>query len=319
MTGATGRVFSVALTWSASLVLGWGSSGCGGAGGGVGPASAGGAATGPQEVCCCGLGELFIVDVDEARRDPASRAWSWKPADSPQIAERHRSKFEVLLECKPVRGGSAMLICASWRGGVALVRRSDKRCLFYAGGHGGHSAEMIGDDLLAYALATSRNELRLYKLEKAGPLNAKPAWKMPLKGGHAVVWDPRREVLWALASDELVKLKVKRGRAPSAEVLKRFKLPKTGGNDLIALDAGRLAVSTKEAVYAFDVDKGSFSPLGPLGKVGPVKGMSLHPGTGQIVYTVGEGQFTDKVRFLGGRMLVFKGRKIYKARWNVRK
>jgi len=274
------------------------------------------APTGREEICCCGIGQLFIVNVAEARRDPSRRVWTWKPADSPRIAERHRSKWDVRLEGKPVMGGKAVLVCASYRGAVALVRRSDKACLFYAGGHGGHSADLIGDDLVAYALSTSRHELRLYRRPKDGPVNPKPAWTMPLTGGHAVVWDGARGVLWALGSAELLKLRVDR-KAPSAEVLKRWKLPGAGGNDLILLDAEHLAVSTKEGVHRFHVASGTFSPMPRLAKTGPVKGMSLHPATGQLVYTVGDGQFTDTVRFLGGGAIVFKGLKLYKARWVV--
>jgi hypothetical protein len=266
---------------------------------------------------CSGLGQLFVINVADAQRDPAKRVWQWKPADSPEIAERSRDRFDVVLECKPVRGGSAVLIAASWRGGVALIRRADKKCLFYAGGTGGHGADLIGDDIVAGAFSTETNELRLYKIDEKAPYVSQPAWQMPLPGAHAVYWDAAGQTLWALGGEELVKLKVTTGAKPSAEVVKKYKLPAAGANDIAPLGDKLLAVSVKDGVYQFDVESGSFSPMPGLAKVAPVKSICRNPLTGQIVYIVGKNQFGDTISFLGGGEIVMKGAKLYKARWIV--
>jgi len=288
---------------------------------GCGPGRLGGYAD--REIYCCGGRDVFLVNVDEARRDPARRIWSWRAGDSPEIAVRHRAWFRAMDECRPVLGGSAVLVSSSSAGGIALVRRADKKCLFYAGGRNAHSAALIDDDslgrpgkLVAGAFSFRSDHLRLYSLA-APTLPARREWLMRLGGAHGAVWDRTRQVLWALGSDELLKLEVIRGERASAEVLKRWKLPGRGGHDLFALDEGRLAVTVGDGAYQFDLKAEEFSPLAGLAGKANVKSVCRHPTTGEIIYTQGEPVFTNKVRFLGGHDLVLPVSDLYKARWNA--
>ncbi|KPK81757.1 MAG: hypothetical protein AMJ81_10350 [Phycisphaerae bacterium SM23_33] len=283
---------------------------CGCTGGGQSPAFAEG------EIYCCGGPEVFLVNVEQARRDPQTRIWSWRAEDSPQIAPQHRAWFRAMDECKPVRGGSAVLVSSSSGGAVALIRRADKKCLFYAGGRNAHSAELIGADLVAGAFSFRSDQLRLYRL-KGRVLAARPAWSMKLSGAHGVVWDRQRQVLWALGGSELLKLKVRRGDEPSAEVLKRWKLPAGGGHDLFPLDEKHLVVTVNTSVYQFDVESEAFAPMAGLAGKRAVKSVGRHPTAGQIIYTQGEHIFTNKVRRLGGTALVLPPKDLYKARWNA--
>ena len=38
----------------------------------------------PNQLYCCGGKEVWLVDIDQARTDPAARLWTWTAADSPQ-------------------------------------------------------------------------------------------------------------------------------------------------------------------------------------------------------------------------------------------
>ena len=281
------------------------------------------------QIYCCGGDKVFLIDVEAARAQPlagepatrpaefAGLLWSWQASDSPQIRPPHRAWFSAMDECKPVLGGGAVLVSSSSQGGVALIRQADKKCLFYAGGRNAHSAELIGTDLLAGAFSYRCDELRLYRLSD-GPA-ARPAWTMRLSGAHGVVWDRARSVLWALGGRELLKLKVHRppGQQPSAEVLRRWRLPSGGGHDLFPLDADRLVVTVNRGVYQFDAQGETFRPLPSLTRRPRVKSVCRHPATGTIMYTQGEPTFTNKIRILAAEPLVLPAEDLYKARWNV--
>lgn len=283
-------------------------------------AAGGAAGYNVNEIYCCGDRVVFVINAAGARNGGvAARVWTWTPIDSPQIAPAHRGWFRGMDECKPVLGGSAVLVASSNAGAVALVRRADKKCLFYAGGRNAHSAELIGEDLLVGAFSYKCDELRLYRLDRE-PLAATPAWRMPLVGAHGVVWDRLRQVLWALGESELLKLSVSGGEEPSAKVLKRWRLPAGGGHDLFGLDEGHLTVTVNEGVYRFDVVTATFSAMKELADVADVKSVCRNPATGQIIYTRGgpEGWWTRMVRFVGGGQIDVGPMKMYKARWNAR-
>lgn len=267
------------------------------------------------QVYCCGGEQVFLLDVDRARDDGTERIWTWRAGDSSGIAPEHRAWFSIMDECKPVRGGEALLVCSSSGGGVALIRRSDDASLFYAHGRNAHSAALIGDDVLAAAFSIECDQLRLYSLD-AEPLNAQPAWSIPLPAAHGVVWDPQRDVLWALGGTELLKLRVRSGAAPAGEVLRRWELPAPGGHDLFALDERNLAITMSESAARFDAVDESFNPLTELPDGANVKSISRNASTGDIIYTRGEPITTDKVCFVGGEDLILPEDDLYKARWN---
>jgi len=286
----------------------------------VATAALAGCGTGPagyrdSEIYCCSRGEVFAIDLDRRRPGNDGRVWTWTAGASGEILAPHRLWFRAADECKPVLGGSAVLICSSSAGAVALIRRADNTCLFYAGARNAHSAELIGDDLLAVACSYGNNQLRLYRLGSGEKqLAASPAWWMKLSGAHGVAWDSAREVLWALGGSELLKLKVRRvGPDPSAEVLKRWPLPSGGGHDLFALDPTRLVVTVNAGVHQFDLDGETFSGLAELAAVPNVTSVCRQGRTGEVIYVV---RYGDRVRRLGGEDLLLEGARLYKARWN---
>ncbi len=270
----------------------------------------------PGQIYVCGGDEVFLIDAQAARADPAARLWSWRAEDSPQIALQHRAWFSAMDECKPVLGGSAVLVSSSSAGGLALVRRADKKCLFYASGHNAHSAELIGQDLLAGAFSFGSDQLRLYRLGRED-LPASPVWTMDLRGAHGVVWDRARSVLWALGNSELLELTVRAAPEPSAQVLRRWNLPGPGGHDLFPLDAEHLGVTVGDGVYRFSVASESFGPFQPLAGQARVKSVCPNGETGTLIYSQGEPTFTNKVRFPSGEPIVLSSNRLYKARWNV--
>ena len=271
-----------------------------------------------HEVFCCGDTDVVLVNIRTAQPASTDRLWSWCAADSPQIAPQHRQWFRAMDECKPALGGSAILASASASGGIALIRRTDKACLFYAPGPNAHSVELIGNDLIAGAFSITTDELRLYRLTDTA-LATEPAWSMPLLHGHGVVWDRTRHVLWALGGNELLKLHVRRGAELSADILAKWPLPSPGGHDLFPLDDTTLAVTVGRGVYQFDVQAERFEPLPGLADLSDVKSVACHPTTGQIIYTQGEDGhwWSRKIRLLNGEPILLPLGKLYKVRWNA--
>lgn len=271
-----------------------------------------------DELYCAGAPRVVLINVDAARADPASQVWTWQASDSQQIAAEHQIWLQGVDECKPVRNGTCVLVCSSWQGGVALVRRADRKCLFYTGGVNAHSAAMVGDDLLAAAFSHATDKLGLYPLNGEA-FSPEPAWCMDLPGGHGAVWDPRRQVLWALGSKELLKLAVTMGEKPSATVLARWPLPTDGGHDLFAYDEGCLAVTTCEQAYLFGLAGETFRLLPALGDRPNLKSVSRHPQTGRVAYTQGERVFTKTAHIVGEEAVVLPldEKTLYKVRWNA--
>lgn len=264
---------------------------------------------------------ILLVDLNQARKDPFAVVWSWQAADAPQIPAEHRSLFNGYDECKPVLDGSALLVCSSWNGAVALVNRSDKNCTFYAKCSGAHSAELIGKNLLAAALSNRAGELQFYRLnDPATPmLDARPLWSMPFPWGHGVVYDLERDRLFALNNDELIVLQVADAAKPEAQVLSHHKLSKSGGHDLYRYDKSHLAVTDGQGAYLFNCDTHTFAPLPALANHPDLKSVSRHPVTGKVMFTQAEPRtaHTRKLQWTDGTELVLPYELLYKARWNI--
>jgi len=268
------------------------------------------------QIYCCGERQVFLIDAEPARSDPAARLWSWRAEDSSEIAAEHKNWYFSMDECKPVMGGRAVLACSSWLGGVVLIRRADRKCLFYAAGTNAHSADLVGDDLLAAAFSAGCDRLRLYRLDGAA-MPGEPAWEMELPGGHGAVWDRARSVLWALGNSELLKLRIIRdGSDVAAEVLARFRLPHDSGHDLYPLDGSRLAVTVNTGVWQFDADAEKLTPLPPLETALHVKSLCRRA-DGTTIYTQGEPIVTRNISFIGAEPIVLPPFGLYKVRWNA--
>ena len=226
--------------------------------------------------------------------------------------------------------GTCVLVCSSWNGAVALVRRGDKKCLFYAAAPGAHSADLVGTDLLAAATSKEDGELRLYSLKGPKVLDAQPLWSTKLSWGHGVVWDAPRKELWALGTSELLKLRVSATTHPSSEpatqpveasatVLQRWELPASGGHDLYPYDADHLVVTSGPMSWLFDVATGQFSPLPGLADRKGLISVSRNTQTGQVMFTqtVGETSHADHLGFACQKDLSLPYKLLYKARWNT--
>jgi hypothetical protein len=157
--------------------------------------------TAAERVICCGGSEVFVLAVEQEAEEGKSapaKLWTWQAADSPEIPEAMRAQFRTTDECKSY--GDRLLITSS-SGGVALIQRRDKKCLFYTSAKNAHSACLLPGDRLAVASSYGGDELLIFS--HAEVTTATPLARLKLVGAHGVVWDEKRSRLWALGGEEL--------------------------------------------------------------------------------------------------------------------
>jgi hypothetical protein len=274
-----------------------------------------------DQLIVCGGPEVFIVPADLEKLTDDDRLWRWTAEDSPEIPADFRPKFRTTDDCKPA--GEAILITSS-SGGVALVQRSDKRCLFYTSVTNAHSACLLPGKRVAVASSYGGDALVIYSLAKSGA-DLKPLASLELHGAHGALWDEERKRIWALGGDELLLVELQaEGERTELVVHKRWKLPSAGGHDLMpGRDGKSLLVTTNTAVYRFDPKEFTFTPFEPLAMAKKIKSIDEHPTTGRVVYhqadTTSDVWWSDRIRFLGPeRVVPVAEERLYKVRWDVK-
>lgn len=269
---------------------------------------------GSSELIVCGWNEVYIIDI--ASTDPRpKKLWTWKAADHSEIPEDIRKRFGTTDECKPVRGGSKILITSSG-GGIALVDRASGKPEFWAVVPYAHSADILPNGRIVVAGSTSAT---LVVLDRESPEEI--LYKAELLSAHGVVWDNRRQTLWALGDREIRSYRLRRwySDAPYLELSGTYPLPEAGGHDLYPVPGtSKLSVSTRAHCYLFDRVTHGLEPHDLLPKALDVKGLSLHPETGRLacVRAKAPNWWSDEIHLLNPAGTVhLPGERIYKARW----
>jgi hypothetical protein len=253
---------------------------------------------------------IMIVDATSSRT-----LWEWTAGNS-NIAPKHIKWFDHPDEAKPVYNNKYLLITASG-GGVALIRISDKKTVFYvfAGGNP-HSAEMLPDGNIVSSSSTG-NILQLFKVDTLNFPDKVLRKSYPVIDGHNVVWDKRRKVLWAGSGERLHSYTYDANcEDPALSLADSLDLP---GNlhdlfPIYGMDA--LWVTTDMHVYSFDLSSKKFKSINSK-HPDHIKSVSSGPGDFPVVMIhPKEEWWSDEVISLEGHRVFMKdGYKIYKARW----
>ncbi len=272
------------------------------------------AAPDADELILCGDREVFILD----RKAGGRKVWSWIAADRPEIPENVRKQFGTTDDCKPVDGGSRILITSSG-GGVALVERATGRALFWASVRNAHSAEILPGNRVLAASSYGKDGNRLVLFDLASP--GKELAVCELYGAHGAVWDPEARRVWTLGEKELHAYELKDWEAgtPALSLSLRMDLPDAGGHDLRPVPGTRrLVVTTGKGVWTFDRERRVFEPHEPLGNMEGIKSVDIHPRTGRTAFVKAETSWwSSRVSFLKPEGEIrLPGERLYKARWN---
>jgi hypothetical protein len=273
---------------------------------------------GRQELLVCGDSQVLIVDYQQSRDSVPAVVWRWDAQQAPDLPEVYRKTyFRTVDDSKSVAGGQHILVSAS-SGGVALINRADKKVLFYAFVGNAHSIEMLPNNRIVVAGSTGPkgNCLEVYDARQPG----KALFRDSLYSGHGVVWDPKRQKLYALGYDQLRQYALAdwASRAPKLKLEQQWKIPGISGHDLQPSPDGTALLLTEHgSVWRFDRNSHTFQPFTPLAGKENIKSVGIHPRTGQVIYTLPEESWwTFHVSFLNpARRLAFPGMKVYKARW----
>jgi len=268
----------------------------------------------------CGMDEVFAIDFEAAASGKIEKQWSWRARDRAELPEGLRKAFGTTDECKPIRGGTQILITSSG-GGCALVDYPAGTVRWHARVPNAHSIELLTENRVAVASSTNANGNRLVLFDLARPDEA--LWHTPLVSAHGVVWDETRKALWALGLKELRRYRLKdwETKTPSLELVATWPLPDEDGHDLQPVPATNdLVVSTGRHVFLFDRESEKFRPHPELRDHGHVKSIALHPKAGQAAFTQAseEHWWMESVQTLPAKTAVpFPGERLYKVRWLV--
>lgn len=241
-----------------------------------------------NEIITCGDDKVLIFDADKSEGDNIHVLWEWKVSDaSSQLPPEYQKLMSTLDECKSVDNNTKILLTSS-DGGVVLVERSTKKCLFYAKVPMAHSAEMLPANKVAVALSThpKGNSVEIYDISKPEQV----LFRDSIYSGHGAVWMPEKERLYILGYTELRAYSLKDWQTPSPElVLERsWIIPVKSGHDLVRISDRELLVTGHEGVYCFNLEEEQFSPFEPLQKQANIKSVNYNKANKQLVYTQAE-------------------------------
>lgn len=239
-------------------------------------------------VAICGGKDVMIVDMDKADGRDVEPVWTWRVDDPQAGLPAEYSKLLVPLdECKFVDGNSKLLLTSS-SCAVVLLDIKTRKALFYAKTPMAHSADLLPGGRVVVALSTHKkgNSLELYDVK----CPEKILYRDSLYSGHGVVWNEKRQSLYALGFSELREYKLKDWQTdmPSLERVSTWELPVRSGHDLSPVDEDHLLVSGHQGVYWFDLEDNTFSPFEPLKDVHRVKSVNYRPSDGRLIYTKAE-------------------------------
>ncbi len=274
----------------------------------------------PPHVLTCGRSSVVESEIKAGPNGyTLVPVWTWTPETSKGMPQELVKNFSTIDECKPASGGAELLVTSS-HDAVALVSRKDGETLFSANVKNAHTAILLPADLIAVASsdATDGTGDRVVFFDRHVP-DVRLA-EQPIHAAHGLVWDAKRNLLWILGFDQLMKTTVNRTSRDTVHVAVEhvFDLPEPTGHDLrLSSDCSTLFLSTTHHTYKFRIEQAMFKPFPPLSDITDVKSFSIDPQSGRIVYTVADpgGYWTSTLRFSLPQGTAPLPTPIYKVRW----
>jgi hypothetical protein len=272
--------------------------------------------TDSNEIIVCGDDKVYIIDGRTSDGNNINIVWQWQVSESrSQLPEVYQKYLNTLDECKPVDNNTKLLLTSS-NGGVLLLERKTKKCLFYARVPMAHSADLLPEQKIAVALSTHAqgNSIEVYDIRQP----EKVLFKDAIHSGHGAVWMSECKRFYALGFDELREYSLKNWNTSSPELKleKTWKIPIESGHDLFRVSPEELLVSGHEGVCSFNIEQEKFTPFKPLQSIPHVKSVNYVAETGQLLYTKAEESWwTHNIYFENpNKKLTIPEMKIYKVR-----
>lgn len=267
----------------------------------------------------CGGPEVLTLTLRMERNtvDVVDRT-DWEAGQSEGMPAAMVPKFRTTDDCKPIDGGTRLLVTSS-ADGLAIVERATGKTEFYATVPNAHSAEVLPGGRVVAAASTSPTGNRLILFDRTK--SDVELFTTPLVSAHGTHWVEEERTLWALGLQELQAYALAdwESATPSLKLRETFRLPSRGGHDLSPVPGtSQFIVTTVEEVLIFDRSTGQFVRHPEIGSLVNVKSVSIHPTTGRTAFTLADPPdwWTYTVRFLDPEAtLPFPNDRLYKVRW----
>jgi streptogramin lyase len=253
-----------------------------------------------------------VVILDSAEKDGYVWQWSAK-SDSPKVASLD-GFFGNPSDVRVKKDGKIIMICS----GGAFAKVDIASCKAeYAGvcpSANPHSIEELPDGRIATASSDGASVMiidpRKFKFESAKQPKRKV---LDLESAHGVVWDAKRQSLWAIGSTAIVEM----AYIPAEMGVKekgRYDFVSAGcgkwGHDLLLGEDGLVYFTTHDTVSVFDPVSRSFKVLD---KAAAVKSISFSS-HGKLRCQARVKWWTDTIT-VDDKVIVRPGAKFYKARF----
>lgn len=259
--------------------------------------------------------EHAVAIVDVKRNDMIMWSWLLKASN---IQANDYKWFTHIDEAKPVYNLNYMLITSSSSGGVALIRISDEKVVWYATDESNaHSAEVLPDGNIVVAAARKPNHLAVYHVDTTETKSTGYTSTVDMPKAHNVVWDKKGKLLWTAARNKLYSFKYNFNcQQPKLIPKDTLALPTNHVHDLFPVyGEDALWITDPTGTYVVDLKTMDVSSADTKYKGG--KSITSGPrGWPTIIQVPSKGYDSDQVVDLKGDV-IFKhsGWKIYKARW----
>ena len=239
------------------------------------PASSG------RRLIAAGGTKVYLFDEKPARQAKDYKAgliWEW---DSSAEAAK-LSRPDHIDDAKPVYDNKKLLVTRSYSW-CALVDIETKNLDFYATGlTNAHSAEILPDDRIAVACADGF--VALYDKSRSDVQIA----NYPLKSAHGVVWNRKKQRLYAIggSSLQIYKLNDTWKTSPGLVLEKTVSSSGfvTGMHDMTAVDENTLIIGGNKLAF-FDVNTEAFTSIPAYSGVAGFKSVNYNAASGELYYT----------------------------------
>jgi WD40 repeat protein len=264
-------------------------------------------------VIVCGDSKVLLAKYPEHNDSVPEIIWSWDAHTANDLPIEYRTrKFNSIDDCKTVPDRKQIMISSS-SGAIAVVNVKDKKVTFFADVPNAHSIEFLPDNKIIAAASTAAdgNRLMLFDITQPAQLSDSDS----LYSAHGVVWDKKRDLLFALGYDILREYKIQDKYKLVRN--REWKIPGVGGHDLqMAPDGNNLFVTEQTGSWIFDLRTSGFSKIEQFPDAENIKSINQNK-EGQYLYTVPEESWwTYHVRFFNPYgVLSFPVIRVYKSRY----
>lgn len=224
------------------------------------------------------------AEADWSATNPKALVWKWNPGDSGIDSTGFGLPTEVKLRTVPAWGKGQWLAVSDSHGLIGVVSYPTKKMKWHI--DAGKSSNVHGIEILpngnVAAAASTGNWVRVYTASQGATSTGYA--QFDFQDAHNVLWDTKRQTLWAVGGKDLIELKIGGTKdVPKIEEIMRIPLPTNGGHDLSpADDDDSMYVTTVKQVYVFHKKDRSFTLLQGTPNI---KSINRNPRTGQLMET----------------------------------